>query len=123
MVTGTPSINIDVQTKSDSKHLAEEHGLVKTTAYIRKKSGDERSPGAERVARHRAKNKQAGIVSIEVRADLAEAIKAAGSADDLIQLIQAPKSPAEAREERRLADVGRQTELLPTWLRWLLLKL
>lgn len=123
MTTGTPSIHIDAQAKSDSKHLAEEHGLVKTTAFIRKLPANERSPGAERVARHRAKKRQAGIVSIDVPADVAEAIKAAGSADDLIQAIRASKSPAEAREERRLADVGRQTELLPTWLRWLLLKL
>lgn len=101
------------------QHLAEQHGLLKTTAYIRPKPAIERSTGAARVAKHRAKKKEQGIVQIDVPVSLAAAIKSAGSIDALAKLLSDPMcSTIGLNEVTRLATLGLKVEHLPSWLRW-----
>jgi len=75
-------------TEDENKHLAEEHGLIPTTAYVRCTSEKQRSANAKRVAKHRQHKKEQGIVQIEVPIAIAEAIKAAGSFDAWISTFQ-----------------------------------
>lgn len=58
-------------------HLEAEHGLVKKTVYIR--DNKQRSSNAERVARHRQKKKEQGLVTVEVPQIAADAFREAGS--------------------------------------------
>lgn len=109
----------------EDEHLAKQHRLTKATAYIRTDQGSqkERSATAARVAKHRALKKANGIVAIDVPHHVADAIKRAGSFDTWIQQTIATYSMSAMPEELRLADVGRRTESLPNWIRWLLFKL
>jgi hypothetical protein len=103
----------------ENLHLAEQHGLQKTTAYIRPKPAGERSAGAARVAKCRTKKKEQGIVQIDVPASIADAIKAAGSVDALAKLLSDPMcSTTGLTEVTRLAKLGRKVEQLPSWIRW-----
>lgn len=108
-------IDLEIETQ----HLAEQHGLRKTTAYIHQKPASERSAGAARVAKHRAKKKDKGIVQIDVPVSLAASIKSAGSVDALAKLLSDPMcSTTGLNEVTRLAILGRKVEQLPSWIRW-----
>ncbi len=109
----------------EDEHLSQQHGLTKTTAYIRtqRSSQKERSATAARVAKHRALKKANGIVAIDVPQHIAESVKRAGSFDTWIKQTIATSSGGEMPEERRFAEVGRRIESLPTWIRWMLFKL
>ena len=45
-------------------HLAEEHGLIKVAAFISSNTAKQRTKGAERVAKHRQKKKENGLVQV-----------------------------------------------------------
>lgn len=65
----------------EEKHLEEEHGLVKKTVFVREDQ-KRKSQNAERVARHRQKKKEQGLVLVEVSQLAAEAFKEAGSFEE-----------------------------------------
>ncbi len=105
----------------ESQHLAEQHGLMKTTAFIRHKPASERSAGAARVAKHRAKKKDQGIVQIDVPVSLATTIKSTSSVEALATFLSDPMSTTtDLKEVTRLASLGRKVERLPSWIRWLM---
>ena len=119
MNTETQSNQGQIDLDIENQHLAEQQGLQKTTAYIRPKPVSERSAGAARVAKHRTRKKEQGIVQIDVPASIADAIKAAGSVDALAKLLSDPMcSTTGLMEVTRLAKLGRKVEQLPSWVRW-----
>lgn len=80
-------------TEDENKHLAEEHSLVKTMAYIRRNSEKQRSANARRVAKHRQRKKGDGIVQVDLPISVALEIKAAGSYDAWIKKFQPAARP------------------------------
>jgi len=111
VISGTP--------EDENNHLAEEHGLIKTTAYIRSSTAKQRSTGAERVARHRQQKKEKGIVQVDLPVSVAEEIKAAGSFDAWMKRFQT--LPDEKIRKIRLAiKIATKVEKLHPWLRWIL---
>ena len=120
MNTETQSNQGQIDLDNENLHLAEQHGLQKTTAYIRPKPASDRSAGAARVAKHRTRKKEQGIVQIDVPASIADAIKA-GSVDALATLLSDPIfSTTGLVDVTRLAKLGRRVEQLPSWIRWLM---
>jgi hypothetical protein len=62
--------------EAEDLHLAAHHHLVKVQAYIRdEKKAEKKTAIAERVAKHREKQRSAGLVSVAIPATVAEAIK------------------------------------------------
>lgn len=63
---------------SEDLHLMQDHSLVKTVAYVRDpaQAGKKRSAAAERMQRMRERKRQAGVVSVEVPAEVAARLQA-----------------------------------------------
>lgn len=106
--------------EDENQHLAEEHGLVRTTAYIRKASGQKRSNGAARTAKCRNNKKDQGLVQIYIPVEDAEAIKAAGSVEEWKCILQSRVSREKWKQIYHLAKIGLQYKKLPRWKKWLL---
>ena len=105
--------------EDEIKHLAEEHGLIKTTAYIRSNVAKQRSAGAERVARHRQQKKEKGIVQVDLPVSVAEEIEAAGSFDAWIKQFQ--RLPSEKISKINQAiEIAKKVSKIHPWLRWML---
>lgn len=103
----------------DGQHLEVQHGMKKTVAYIPCDKSKQRSANASRVAKHREKKKALGLVKIEVTAQFAEAIKAAGSFKAWLQ--QHRIVPIENyRKLNRYWRILVKVESLPTWKRWII---
>lgn len=110
-----PSVNPEVE----NNHLAETHGLIKTIAYIRCNSAKQRSPGAERVAKHRQQKKANGIVQIGIPFAVAEEIKAAGSFEVWVKQYQ--RLPSKKIDEiNRAIRIAQKVSALHPWLRRIL---
>lgn len=70
------------KTAQEELHLAAEHHLVKVQAFIRDpKKAEKKTKGAERVAKHREKLKEAGLVQTSIPATIAQQIKETGDFD------------------------------------------
>lgn len=105
--------------EDESNHLAEEHGLIRTTAYVRCNSEKQRSANARRVAKHRQQKKEKGIAQVDLPVSVAEEIKAAGSFD--VWMKQFQRLPAEKIRKINLAiQIAKKVSRLHPWLRWIL---
>ena len=102
-------------------HLAEEHGLIKTTAYVRSNSAKSQSNGAKRVARHRQQKKEKGLVPYDLPIAVVEEIKAAGSFDAWIKQFQRIPSD-QIKLIRQAIRVAKKVSKLPRWMKWLISK-
>lgn len=105
--------------EAENNHLAEEHGLIKTTAYIRSRTAKQRSAGADRVARHRQQKKEKGIIQVDLPISVAEEIKAAGSFDAWMKQFQRLSSE-KIRKINLAIQVANKVSRLHPWLRWIL---
>ena len=105
--------------KDENDHLASEHGLIKTTAYVRSNSAKQRSSGAERVAKHRQQKKEKGLVPVDIPGAVAEEIKAAGSFDIWIMQFQRT-TPEKTKMINESIRMFYRVNRLHPWLRWLL---
>lgn len=106
-------------TTDENNHLAEEHGLTKTTAYVRSNTAKRRSTGAKRVAKHRQLKKERGIVQVDLPISVAEEIRAAGSFDAWMN--QYMRIPVKRRIEIcQELDTAAKVKKLHPWLRWIL---
>ena len=105
--------------ENENMHLAEEHGLIKTTAYIRSSTAKQRSAGAERVARHRQQKKVKGIIQVDLPISVAEEIKVAGSFDAWMKQFQRLSSE-KIRKINLAIQVANKVSRLHPWLRWIL---
>lgn len=113
--------NISLNNKEEEiLHLAEEHGLVKTTAFIRSNSPKQRSTGAERVAKHRQQKKERGLVPIDVPVSVAQEIKAAGSFEEWIKKKYESYSEEKIRRIKEAIGVANKVNRLPRWKRWII---
>lgn len=114
-------IDLSVNQKNETQHLENEHGLTKTVAYIQNGKSKQRSAGAVRVARHREKKKEQGLVKIEVPASFADAIKKAGSFEAWER--QYLHIPAVYAPKVRLAvNFALRFQKLHKWKRWIVLR-
>jgi len=107
-------------TEDEIKHLAEEHGLIKTTAYVRCDSEKQQSANARRVAKHRQQKKEKGIVQVELPISVAEEIKAAGSFDAWRKQFQPRLSEGQIRKINLAINIAAKVSRLHPWLRWIL---
>ena len=104
---------------TEDDHLGEVHGLVRTTAYIHAHSSKTRSDSADRVAMHRQRKREQGLVQVDVPAEMAKRFKAAGSFMKwreqyaLVPLDQVPMV-------RESISIARRVKTLPKWIRFLL---
>lgn len=101
-------------------HLAEEHGLTKTTAFIRSNSSKQRSASAARVAKHRQQKKERGLVPIDVPVSEAQEIKAAGSFEAWIKKKLEPYPEEKIRRIKRAIEIANKVDRLPPWKRWII---
>lgn len=111
--------NVTTNQENENEHLASEHGLTKTTAYIRYNSAKQRSSGAERVARHRARKKEKGLVQIDIPTPVADEIKAAGSFATWMKQFRR-YSPEQIKIINESIQIAHRARRLHPWLRWLL---
>lgn len=136
-----PALQADEKAKREAEelHLAEEHALVPVRAFIKDPArAEKKSKGAERVAKHRAKQAEAGLVSLPIPKEAAEAIKATeGGWHTWLALQKSPQldlQPAQpptpqpapkpepvrlTAEQERLIALGRRVEALRGWRRLL----
>ncbi len=110
---------IPEHTEDEDVHLAEQHGLVKTTAYIRNNSEKQRTAGAERVAKHRQKKKAQGLVQVDLPVSIADEIKASGSFADWFNQFRRLSSQ-ESTEINQAIEIANRIAKFPRWLRRLL---
>jgi len=87
---------VDTTHDPEDEHLAREHGLVKTTAYVvsaaaRKK--EKKEDTARRMAEMRARKKAAGLVMYELPIAMVESIKAAGGPGAWLESFQVKPEP------------------------------
>lgn len=63
---------------SEDLHLLQDHALIKTVAYIRDpdQAAKKRSAAAERMQRMRERKREAGLVTVEVPAEVAQRLQA-----------------------------------------------
>lgn len=102
-----------------NKHLAEVHGLVKTSAYILNDAERKKSPSAARAAKHREKKKGEGLMQVYLPIEIAEAIKASRSMEEWLN--QAKLIPNEKLKEIRDAyKIANEVIRLKPWKRWVL---
>lgn len=101
-------------------HLAEEHGLAKTTAFIRSNSSKQRSASAARVAKHRQQKKEQGLVPIDVPVSVAQEIKAEGSFEVWVKKKYEPYSKEKIRGIKRAIEIANKVYRLPPWKRWII---
>lgn len=115
-MTAMPSENQE----DEIAHLAEEHGLTKTTAFIRSNSSKQRSASAARVAKHRQQKKERGLVPIDVPVSEAQEIKAAGSFEAWIKKKLEPYPEEKIRRIKQAIVVANKVYRLPRWKRWII---
>lgn len=115
-MTAIPSANQE----NEITHLAEEHGLTKTTAFIRSNSSKQRSASAARVAKHRQQKKEQGLVPIDVPVSVAQEIKAAGSFEAWVKKKLEPYSEERTRLIKHAFEVANKMYRLPRWKRWII---
>lgn len=100
-------------------HLAEEHGLTKTIAFIRSDSSKQRAAGAARVAKHRQQKKERGLVPVDVQTSVAQEIKAAGSFEAWVKKFE-PYSEEKILRIKQAIGVANKVYRLPRWKRWII---
>lgn len=105
--------------EDENDHLASDHGLIKTTAYVRGNSAKQRSSGAKRVARHRQQKKEKGLVPVDIPGAVAEEIKAAGSFDIWVMQFQRT-TPEKTKMISESIRMFYRVNRLHPWVRWLL---
>ncbi|MBU0592232.1 MAG: hypothetical protein KKH74_00695 [Gammaproteobacteria bacterium] len=102
---------IDIAPHLEEEHLAQEHGLVRTTAYVvspaRKK--EQKEGAARRMAEMRERKKAAGLVMCELPIAMAEAIKSAGGPEAWLASIQAKSEPLVVEVEKIVEVVKTDT--------------
>ena len=103
----------------ENKHLAGEHGLIKTTAYIRGDATKKQSNGAARVAKLRQKKKENGIVQVDLPISVAQEIKAAGSFEAWCEKFK-PYSEEKIRKIKLAIEIANKVYQLPKWKRWII---
>lgn len=93
---------VDMTHYQEDEHLEQEHGLIKTTAYVisQSKNKGEREGAAKRMAEMRARKKAAGLVTCELPAEMAEGIKSAGGPEAWLESIQAKLEPLVVEVEK-----------------------
>lgn len=102
----------------EDQHLADDHGLIKTTAYI-PGTKKKRSSGAARTQKHRDKKRNQGIAQVDVPIYLANAIKSAGSYESWKKQYQFVPIEKYNRIEPDLS-LTYWIEKLPKWKRWII---
>jgi len=110
---------ITPETKEEETHLAEEHDLKKTIAFIRNNTDKKRSSGAERVARHRQKKKDKGLVEVDVPIHIAEEIKRTGSFEAWSKQFTWVRRE-KVKHINQAIETAKKVYKLPKWIRWLL---
>lgn len=106
--------------EDESAHLAQEHGLIKTTAYIPVKSDKQKkSANAKRVERHRQRKKEKGLVAVDLPQSVADEIKAAGSFKEWIKQFQRIP-PDKVKIINQYIHLAMKVQSLPSWIRWIL---
>lgn len=133
------------QEQEEELHLAAEHRLVKVQAFIRDPAkAEKKTMGAERVEKHREKQKAAGLVQFAIPQEVAAAVKqteggftswlAAQKAAPVERVVEVEKRveveklvevPADlSGDQKRLIAIGRAVESATGWrrslVRWLL---
>lgn len=99
---------VDITARIEDDHLAREHGLVKTTAYVKDPDSAKKKTGAaDRMKRMRERKKEAGLASAEVPAAVAEAIREQGFEAWLDSQRAAPP-----REVERVVEVEKPVEIV-----------
>ncbi|MBU0592126.1 MAG: hypothetical protein KKH74_00155 [Gammaproteobacteria bacterium] len=105
---------IDITPQLEDDHLAQAHGLVRTTAYVvspaRKK--EQKEGAARRMAEMRERKKAAGLVMCELPMAMAEAIKAAGSPEAWLASLQVKQEPQIVEVEKIVEVVKSDTAML-----------
>lgn len=107
-----------IASEDENDHLAEEHGLIKTTAYIPDNTGKQRSNGAERAARHRKKKKESGLISVDIPSEFAGIIKAAGSFEAWFEQYKS-YPPEKIKKILEAIEIAKKVNKLPKWKLWL----
>lgn len=102
-----------------NRHLAQEHGLIKTTAYICSNDTKKQSDNAARVAKLRKKKKENGIVQVDLPIGVAQEIKAAGSFEKWSEKFK-PYSEEKIRKIKQDIEIANRVYQLPKWKRWLI---
>lgn len=115
-MTTVPSENHE----DEIAHLAKEHGLTKTIAFIQSDSSKQRSAGSKRVAKHRQQKKEQGLVPIDVPVSVAQEIKAAGSFEEWIKKKYESYSEEKIRRIKEAIGVANKVYKLPRWKRWII---
>lgn len=115
-MTAMPSENQE----DEIAHLAEEHGLTRTTAFIRSHSSKQRSASAARVAKHRQQKKERGLVPIDVPVSVAQEIKAVGSFEAWLKKKLKPYPEEKIRRINEAIGVANKVYGLPGWKRWII---
>lgn len=105
--------------EDERAHLAQEHGLIKTTAYIPAKSENEKSANAKRVERYRQRKKEKGLIAVDLPLSVAEEIKAAGSFEGWMKQFHRI-SPDKVKDINQHIHLAWKVYSLPSWIRWLL---
>lgn len=100
-----------------SKHLAEEHGLTLTAAYVPISSEKKRSAGAKRVAKHRQQKREKGLVTVDLPIFAAHAIKRTGSFELWVKSLFPDSYVKDVNRALKLAD---KVAKLHPWVRRLL---
>ena len=103
----------------ENKHLTEEHGLIKTTAYIRSDATKKQSNGAARAAKYRQNKKENGIVQVDLPIAIAQEIKAAGSFEKWSEKFK-PYSEEKIRKIKEAIEIADKVYQLPKWKRWII---
>lgn len=104
-----PQLDLLPSTDEDLQ-LARDYHLVKVAAYIKDETkAMQKTKNAERVAKHRQKVKEAGLVPVAIPAEIADAIKTDGID------AWANKRATLSDEDKRLIALGRSVELLRGW--------
>lgn len=105
---------VDITPHLEEEHLAHEHGLVKTTAYVLSPAQKkvQKEGAAKRMAEMRERKKAAGLVMCELPIAMVEAIKAAGSPQAWLESLQAKPEPVVIEVERIVEVVRTDTAML-----------
>lgn len=105
---------IDITPQLEDDHLAQEHGLVRTTAYVVNpaRQKEQKEGAAKRMAEMRERKKAAGRVMCELPMAMAEAIKSAGGPEAWLASIQAKPEPMVTEIEKIVEVVKADTVML-----------
>lgn len=99
---------VDITERLETDHLAREHGLVPVKAFVKDPDAAKKRTGAaDRMAKMRERQKEAGLVSTAIPADAAAAIKEKGWQAWLDAQRSAPP-----REVERVIEVEKPVEVI-----------